>query len=80
MRSGASDSFEERPGRAAIMLTRTDYDMRVASHARQVARVDAVEWMRPAGPRSARTSPRARMGGGLIALSARIVRAAAETP
>ena len=62
------------------MLMHTDCDIRIASHARHVARVDAVEWMRSGRVSVARTSPRTRLGGALIALGERLAPAAAEGP
>jgi hypothetical protein len=56
------------------MLNCTDCDVRVASHARQIARVNATEWMHPTHTRAARISLRSRLGGVFISLGTRLVR------
>ena len=54
------------------MMTRTDCDVRFATHARQIARVNAREWLRPQQTRSAQGSLRLRLGTVLIALGTRL--------
>jgi hypothetical protein len=54
------------------MLYRTDCDVRFASHARQIARVNATEWMRPARLRTTRITLCARLGSVLITLGDRL--------
>lgn len=58
------------------MLNHNDCDIRFASHAREIARVNAAGWMSPAHTSVARTSPRFRLGSALIALGARLAPAA----
>jgi len=60
------------------MLNYSDCDFRIASHAHQIARVNAVEWMCPARPSVARTTPRVRLGSALMSLGGRLAPTTAD--
>ncbi len=54
------------------MLNHSDCDFHIASYAREIARVNSVEWMRPARPSGTRTSLRVQLGSTLVALGTRL--------
>lgn len=59
------------------MMNRIDCDVRVTTHARQIARVNATEWMRPPHAHSTRIPLRSRLGSVLIVLGTRLTPASA---
>jgi hypothetical protein len=54
------------------MMSRTDCDVRFASHARQIARANATEWIRPTRPRTTRVTMCARLSSVLLTLGDRL--------
>ena len=61
------------------MMNPTDCDVRFATHARQIARVNDHEWMRPQRATVAQETIFSRLGSLLITLGARLTHRPADT-
>jgi hypothetical protein len=62
------------------MLTDTDCAVRFATHARQVARTNQIEWMRPVDVPTSHSQMRRWLATTLISLGTRIAPASADEP